>query len=53
MSVGCDVTPRAGQPLDRWDDVPAVSEDYAAARDRIAGYVEWLVAELAARRDAP
>jgi hypothetical protein len=46
VSFGCDVTSRAGQPVDRWDDVPAVSEGYAAARDRIVGHVERLVAEL-------
>jgi len=50
VSFGCDVTPRAGQPVDRWDDVPAVSEGYAAARDRIVGRVERLVAELAGGR---
>ncbi len=49
VSFGCDVTPRAGQPVDRWDDVPAVSEGYAAARDCIVGHVERLVAELAGR----
>ncbi len=50
VSFGCDVAPRAGQPLDRWDDVPAVSEGYAAARDRIVGHVERLITELAGRR---
>jgi hypothetical protein len=47
VSFGCDVTPRNGQSVDRWDDVPAVSEGYAPARDRIVGRVERLVAELA------
>ncbi len=47
VSFGCDVTPRAGQQVDRWDDVPAVSDGYAAARDRIVGHVERLVTELA------
>jgi protein-tyrosine-phosphatase len=50
VSFGCDVTARAGQPVDRWDDVPAVSDSYAAARDRIVGRVERLVAELAGQR---
>jgi len=50
VSFGCDVMPRAGQPVDRWDDVPAVSEGYAAARDRIVSRVERLVAELASGR---
>jgi hypothetical protein len=30
--------------------VPAVSDGYAAARDRIVAKVEWLVAELAPGR---
>jgi len=47
VSFGCDVAPVAGQPVERWDDVPAVSAGYAAARDRIVGRVERLVAELA------
>jgi hypothetical protein len=50
VSFGCDVTARAGQPVDRWDDVPAVSDNYAAARERIVGRVERLVAELAGQR---
>jgi protein-tyrosine-phosphatase len=50
VSFGCDVTPRAGQPVEGWDDVPAVSEGYAAARDRIVGRIERLVAQLAGER---
>ena len=50
VSFGCDVTSPAGQPVERWDDVPAVSDGYAAARDRIVARVERLVAELAAGR---
>jgi hypothetical protein len=50
VSFGCDVTPAAGQAVERWDDVPAVSDGYAAARDRIVARVERLVAELAAGR---
>jgi protein-tyrosine-phosphatase len=49
VSFGCDVSAPKGQPLDQWD-VPAVSDGYAAARDRIVGNVERLVSELAARR---
>jgi len=49
VSFGCDVAPAAGQPVERWDDVPAVSEGYEAARDRIVTRVERLVAELAGR----
>jgi protein-tyrosine-phosphatase len=49
VSFGCEVTPSKGQPVDRWD-VPAVSDGYAAARDRIVAGVETLVSELAAAR---
>ena len=48
VSFGCEVD--AGPtPTERWDDVPAVSGGYAAARDRITAHVEQLVAELAGR----
>src|SRR5262249_2153597 len=46
VSFGCEVTPARGQSVDRWN-VPAVSEGYSAARDRIVEHVERLVAELA------
>lgn len=49
VSFGCDVTPRQGQRVDHWD-VPAVSEGYAGARDRIVAHVERLVVELAGGR---
>lgn len=49
VSFGCDVTAGGGQPVDRWDDVPAVGEGYGPARDRIVARVERLVAELAGR----
>jgi hypothetical protein len=49
VSFGCDVTPAAGQRVDRWDDVPAVSDGYEAARSRIAMSVERLVTEMAGR----
>jgi protein-tyrosine-phosphatase len=46
VSFGCDI--EAGStPTERWDDVPAVSGGYAAARDRITARVEALVTELA------
>jgi protein-tyrosine-phosphatase len=48
IGFGCDVAPRRGQPVEQWD-VPAVSDGYAAARDRIVAHVERLVAELAGR----
>jgi len=47
VSFGCDVRPARGQRVDQWE-VPAVSDGYAAARDRIVAHVEQLVAELAA-----
>jgi protein-tyrosine-phosphatase len=48
VSFGCDITPARGQRVDQWD-VPAVSDGYAAARDRIVANVERLVGELAGR----
>jgi hypothetical protein len=48
VSFGCAVG--AGTtPVEQWDDVPAVSENYAAARARIVARVEQLVTELAGR----
>ena len=47
VSFGCDVVPAKGQRVDQWD-VPAVSDGYLAARDRIVANVERLVSELAA-----
>ena len=52
VSFGCDVTPAKGQPIDQWD-VPAVSDGYEAARERIVDQVERLVAELAEDADMP
>ena len=49
VSFGCEITPRAGITVDQWE-VPAVSDGYEAARDRIVEKVERLVGELAARR---
>jgi protein-tyrosine-phosphatase len=49
VSFGCDVAPAKGQRVDQWD-VPAVSDGYGAARDRIVAQVERLVSELAAGR---
>jgi hypothetical protein len=48
VSFGCAVEAGA-VPVERWDDVPAVSEGYGPARDRILARVERLVAELIAR----
>ena len=48
VSFGCDVTPARGIPVEQWD-VPAVSDGYQAARDRIVEQVERLVDGLAGR----
>jgi protein-tyrosine-phosphatase len=45
VSFGCDVAPRVGVSVEQWD-VPAVSDGYGAARDRIVEKVERLVDEL-------
>ncbi len=49
VSFGCDVSPLAGQPVEQWE-VPAVSDGYETARQRIVASVERLVAELAGGR---
>ena len=49
VSFGCDVAPAKGQRVDQWE-VPAVSDGYAAARERIVAHVERLVLELATGR---
>jgi protein-tyrosine-phosphatase len=49
VSFGCDVTPRSGVEVEQWD-VPAVSDGYEAARDRIVQHVERLVTEIGAGR---
>jgi protein-tyrosine-phosphatase len=46
VTFGCEVAPAHGQPIEQWD-VPAVSDGYEAARDRIVANVERLVAGLA------
>jgi protein-tyrosine-phosphatase len=49
VSFGCTVAPARGQRVEQWD-VPAVSDGYATARERIVANVERLVAELAGGR---
>jgi protein-tyrosine-phosphatase len=49
VSFGGDVAPTRGQRVDHWD-VPAVSDGYEAARDRIVANLERLVGELAGGR---
>jgi protein-tyrosine-phosphatase len=51
VTFGCDVAPLAPPgPVDRWDDVPAVSDGYEAAREAIDARVARLVDELARSR---
>ena len=50
VSFACDAGRRVapGKPEQRWDDCPAVSDDFDAAWDFITSRVETLVARLAA-----
>ena len=44
VSFGCDLGALApGVPVERWDDVPAVSENYRAARDVIVAHLSALL----------
>jgi protein-tyrosine-phosphatase len=45
VSFGCDLQHLAppGKPVLRWDNVPPVSEDFAAARDAIVARVSGLL----------
>lgn len=48
VSFGCDLSAiaPAGVAVERWDDCPAVSDDYPIARDFIAGRVARLLQRL-------
>ena len=48
VAFACDLTNMAppGLTIERWDDVPAVSEDYGRARNVIAARVRGLVDQL-------
>jgi arsenate reductase len=50
ISLGCDPADLAGGSprVDRWDDVPAASQDLNAARTAIKRHLDDLVDELAA-----
>jgi len=50
VTLGCDISKITPAKADRWDDVPAPSDDYAAARRVIDGHVAALLAELEAPR---
>ena len=45
VAFGCDLGPLASAAarIDRWDDVPAVSEDFKRARDVIVARIERLL----------
>jgi hypothetical protein len=47
VEFGCDLTALApaGAAIERWGDVPAVSEGYAAARDAMTARLHRLLAE--------
>jgi arsenate reductase (thioredoxin) len=51
VAFGCDLGPLAARArrIERWDDVPAVSEDFERARDAIVARVTRLLDEVAAR----
>ena len=47
VAFGCQVNdPPPGLAVQRWDDVPAVSEDFGRARDVIAARVRTLVDQI-------
>ena len=50
VSFGCDVAAPRGQRVERWDDVPAVSEGYEGARARIVERLQRLVGDLSGRQ---
>jgi arsenate reductase (thioredoxin) len=54
VSFGCDLEALApGVRVERWDDVPAVSENYRAARDAIVARLPRLVEASAGRARRP
>jgi len=52
VAIGVDLSPfmRAGaeKPVEHWDDVPAASVDYSAARRALKRHVDALLDELQA-----
>ena len=47
VAFGCTVDAPAGLAIERWDDMPAVSEHFGRARDAIAARVATLVDRIA------
>lgn len=51
ITIGCDPAKLAiSRPIERWDDVPMVSEDLKGAAEAIRRHVAELVDDLASRR---
>lgn len=51
VAFGCEPPPvPAGVPVERWDDVPAVSEDFSRTRDAIVARLQRLLGDLVAAR---
>ena len=50
VSFGGDVAAPGGRHVERWDDVPAVSESYEVARGRIVERLQRLVSDLSGRQ---
>jgi arsenate reductase (thioredoxin) len=50
VAFGCDPTSVAPAKVsvERWDDVPPITQDYARSRDAMRAHIERLVDELAA-----
>src|SRR5206468_7599169 len=48
LALGCDPTDVAppGVAIERWDDVPAVCDDFGAARDAIVAHLRRLLSDL-------
>jgi arsenate reductase (thioredoxin) len=55
ISLGCDLSDlaRPGMPIERWDDVPAPSQDLQGARDRIRDHIEQLIVRLKQASPSP
>jgi protein-tyrosine-phosphatase len=50
VAIGCDLTKAApGVKVEQWDDVPPMSQDYAASRKVIVDHIRQLLAELDGR----
>ncbi|HEX6053861.1 MAG TPA: hypothetical protein VFZ21_31540 [Gemmatimonadaceae bacterium] len=52
IAIGCDIHAPEGITVTRWDEVPAVSDGFDAAREVIASNVAALVDEIASSRAA-